>query len=232
MEQVDRAGESLVLWRDADALRTLIPALAEVPVLELAVLDHLPRARRGTPRAEARTLDRLTALFASVEDGQLVRTLDALRFSRRQVSWIVEMVSRWRELGPEIERAAGQADRPSDRDVRRWVARAGRVRVVALMRLIVAKSAARRAADQPAPPAMALASLHRRLLRAAFRDPVELSDLAVDGDDLLTAGVSAGPNVGRILRALLDDVLEDPSRNTRDWLLARSRLLHSASEER
>jgi tRNA nucleotidyltransferase (CCA-adding enzyme) len=232
MEQVDRAGESLVLWRDADALRTLIPALAEVPVLELAVLDHLPRARRGTPRAEARTLDRLTALFASVEDGQLVRTLDALRFSRRQVSWIVEMVSRWRELGPEIERAAGQADRPSDGDVRRWVARAGRVRVAAVMRLIVAKSAARRAADQPAPPAMALASLHRRLLRAAFRDPVELSDLAVDGDDILTAGVSAGPHVGRILRALLDDVLEDPSRNTRDWLLTRSRLLHSASEER
>ncbi|HEX6814886.1 MAG TPA: hypothetical protein VF102_04385, partial [Gemmatimonadaceae bacterium] len=52
-------------------------------------------------------------------------------------------------------------------------------------------------------------------------DPVEIGDLAVDGDDLLSAGVPAGPEIKRVLERLLDDVLEDPARNTRAALLAR-----------
>ncbi|HKG94567.1 MAG TPA: hypothetical protein VKA84_21820, partial [Gemmatimonadaceae bacterium] len=56
--------------------------------------------------------------------------------------------------------------------------------------------------------------------RIAYRDPIEIADLAVDGDDLKAAGVPSGPELGKILRALLDHVLDDPSRNTRDRLLA------------
>ena len=54
------------------------------------------------------------------------------------------------------------------------------------------------------------------------RDPVEVSDLAVNGDDLLHIGIS-GKRLGETLRALLRYVLEDPSRNTRDSLLSRAR---------
>jgi hypothetical protein len=50
--------------------------------------------------------------------------------------------------------------------------------------------------------------------------PLGLGDLAVTGDDLLKAGVPKGPAVGETLRALLDRVLDDPSLNTRDKLLA------------
>jgi len=57
-------------------------------------------------------------------------------------------------------------------------------------------------------------------IRAA-RDPLTLKDLAVTGDDLLAAGVRPGPDVGTTLARLLDDVLEDPSRNTKEYLLAR-----------
>ena len=45
--------------------------------------------------------------------------------------------------------------------------------------------------------------------------------LAVKGDDLLAAGVRPGPQVGETLERLLAEVLEDPSRNTRDYLLSR-----------
>src|SRR5438445_7448883 len=57
-------------------------------------------------------------------------------------------------------------------------------------------------------------------IRAA-KDPLTVKDLAVKGDDLLAAGVRPGPDVGETLERLLAQVLEDPSRNTRDYLLSR-----------
>jgi tRNA nucleotidyltransferase (CCA-adding enzyme) len=59
-----------------------------------------------------------------------------------------------------------------------------------------------------------------RAIREA-KDPLTLQDLAVTGDDLLAAGVRPGPEVGETLARLLALVLEDPSRNTKDQLLAR-----------
>jgi hypothetical protein len=53
-----------------------------------------------------------------------------------------------------------------------------------------------------------------------FRDPIELADLAVTGDDLRRAGIPAGPVYAKILHALLERVLEDPVRNTAEALLA------------
>ena len=49
---------------------------------------------------------------------------------------------------------------------------------------------------------------------AAFSEPVEISDLALDGAELLGLGVAPGPAVGRALTQLLEYVLEDPTRNT------------------
>jgi tRNA nucleotidyltransferase (CCA-adding enzyme) len=57
-------------------------------------------------------------------------------------------------------------------------------------------------------------------IRAA-QDPLTLKDLAVTGDDLLAAGVRPGPEVGETLQRLLAEVLEDPARNTKPYLLSR-----------
>jgi tRNA nucleotidyltransferase (CCA-adding enzyme) len=57
-------------------------------------------------------------------------------------------------------------------------------------------------------------------IRAA-KDPLTLKDLAVTGDDLLAAGVRPGPDVGETLQRLLAEVLDDPRRNTREYLLSR-----------
>ncbi|NUO61992.1 MAG: hypothetical protein HOQ34_00325 [Gemmatimonadaceae bacterium] len=59
----------------------------------------------------------------------------------------------------------------------------------------------------------------------AFRDPIEIADLAVDGDDLRRAGFAAGPVLGKILSALVEWVIEDPARNVPDRLLERARRL-------
>ncbi len=50
--------------------------------------------------------------------------------------------------------------------------------------------------------------------------PLAVADLAVSGHDLLAHGLS-GPAVGEALRRLLAEVLDDPARNERDYLLSR-----------
>lgn len=55
----------------------------------------------------------------------------------------------------------------------------------------------------------------------AGNPPLTLKDLSVKGDDLIAAGVRPGPAVGEKLARLLDEVLEDPTRNTKEYLLSR-----------
>ena len=52
--------------------------------------------------------------------------------------------------------------------------------------------------------------------------PHRIADLAVGGDDLLAIGFDEGPGLGRLLQALVDDVVDDPDRNDRAWLLERA----------
>jgi hypothetical protein len=49
--------------------------------------------------------------------------------------------------------------------------------------------------------------------------PIARRDLALRGDDLLSLGLR-GPDVGRVLDALLERVLDDPSLNDRERLIA------------
>ncbi len=56
------------------------------------------------------------------------------------------------------------------------------------------------------------------------KSPFGLKDLAVDGRDLMTEfDLTPGPQIGQILNALLEDVLDDPSQNDRDNLLRLAR---------
>lgn len=57
---------------------------------------------------------------------------------------------------------------------------------------------------------------------------LSLKDLAVSGKDLINAGLKPGKELGSILDSLLSEVLENPEKNTRDYLLSRA--LKTASE--
>lgn len=50
---------------------------------------------------------------------------------------------------------------------------------------------------------------------------VSLRDLAVNGKDLIEAGAAPGKGIGETLQKLLEEVLEEPERNTREYLLGR-----------
>lgn len=51
-------------------------------------------------------------------------------------------------------------------------------------------------------------------------DCLALKDLAVTGRDLIAAGMKPGPRLGQALQDLLQLVLEDPSRNSKEYLLS------------
>lgn len=51
---------------------------------------------------------------------------------------------------------------------------------------------------------------------------VSLKTLAVSGKDLIEAGFEPGKKLGDILKLLLEEVLEEPEKNTREYLLSRA----------
>ncbi len=107
----------------------------------------------------------------------------------------------------------------SDAAVRRWVRRVGEASVADLFDLRIADMLGN--GLKTGFPAQ-LEPLRRRIARVlAGSRALRVSDLAVDGRDVMESlGIGPGPAVGEALAALLEEVLEDPARNTRERLLA------------
>jgi len=105
-------------------------------------------------------------------------------------------VGKWRDNYPEPKDPAA---------IRRWLSAVGEY-ADDLLALLPAPGS-------PLPKAVAAVR--------AKDPPLVLKDLAVRGDDLIEAGIRPGPDVGDTLQRLLEEVLEDPARNTREYLLSR-----------
>ena len=60
--------------------------------------------------------------------------------------------------------------------------------------------------------------LYQQVLEAG--SATSIKDLAVTGRDLMELGVPQGKRIGELLSDLLEQVLEQPERNEREWLLA------------
>ena len=259
MEQVACPSRAFRLWRSSGALRVLVPALADVPDRVLEAIDAVAQPRRlgGVESKGARSdrrMQRFVVLFSDLDADTAARALRELRFSNSDVAWISGVLSRWMASKDDLRAALMAADLnltvasdagadpsrpdrpsrqydalPSPATIRRWVGAFGRTRVRAVLRLAAARFAAARAAGEAAPSARSMRLLYRAAVRSAFRDPVEIGDLAVDGDDLRAAGIPPGPALGKVLASLLDDVLAEPARNTREWLVPRAKELFAMS---
>jgi tRNA nucleotidyltransferase (CCA-adding enzyme) len=216
MSQVALPSMAFRMWRDSGAFAQLVPPLAGITDTQLRSLDHLRRPLLA--RRPQRLQTRLAALFSAAPAGTVLAMLRALRFSNADVAWIGGLIERWHELGREMTDTLMRPDPPADATLRAWAGRAGRTRIAPLLRLADAHWWAARENGRPAPTRGRVESVYRRTVRIAYRDPVEVSDLAVNGTDLLKVGIT-GKRLGDTLRSLLQDVLEDPSRNTRDTLL-------------
>ncbi len=219
MEQVRVPSQAFVRWRDAGAFASLLPPLSDVRVETLRSLDRLPRP--SLPGRPGRRALRIAALLSDLDGPGAASLLRTLRFSNRDVNWIGSLVGSWHALGDSLTEQMLATEPPTDGMLRRLTATVGRLCVGPFLRLAAARWSALPAAA--APNAARVRHVYRRALRIAFRDPIELSDLAVDGDDLRAAGIRPGPLYGRLLTVLLSAVVDDPSLNQRDVLLRRAR---------
>ena len=60
----------------------------------------------------------------------------------------------------------------------------------------------------------------------ALRDPTTVGMLALNGEHLMKeTGETPGPRIGWILHALLEEVLDDPLKNTYQYLAEKGRVL-------
>jgi tRNA nucleotidyltransferase (CCA-adding enzyme) len=136
----------------------------------------------------------LITSFLSDDPG---KTLSRLKCSKAEI-----------ERGTQIGRHRGRWPNPaSEVEVRRWMAEVGdAVNDLAWLARVEGVAEGLEGAVE--------------LVRESGA-PLKVGDLAVTGDDLLAAGVQKGPRVGEKLQKLLDLVLEDPTLNTKEKLLAR-----------
>ena len=68
---------------------------------------------------------------------------------------------------------------------------------------------------------------YKAMIEEILKDPINVSMLKIDGSDIMSLlKVDPGPKIGYILHALLEEVLEDPSKNTRKYLDERTKELH------
>ena len=112
----------------------------------------------------------------------------------------------------------------TDQAVRRWIKRVGPERVEDLYVLNEADLRGKGPIfqEKDLAPLFALKEHVARVL--AEGAALTTRDLAIDGNDLMKElGMPPGRNIGVVLEALLEEVLADPEKNTRDTMLARAK---------
>ena len=63
-----------------------------------------------------------------------------------------------------------------------------------------------------------LGEIYQEIIR--HKECVSIKDLAVSGKDLIDAGMKPGKEIGATLEKFLEIVLEEPEKNTKEYLLS------------
>lgn len=116
----------------------------------------------------------------------------------------------------------------TDSAVRRFVRTVGRENIPDLIALRMADMGgnARKSGDTSP-----LEALLARIDEVIAKDTaLNVKDLAIGGRELMDLGLPQSPAIGRVLRALLERVLDDPAFNERETLLAEARRMIAAGE--
>jgi len=73
---------------------------------------------------------------------------------------------------------------------------------------------------------------YKSMIEEALRDPISVGMLKIDGTGIMkTLGITPGPKIGLILNALMEEVLEDPKKNTVTYLKDRAVNLSKMDEK-
>jgi putative nucleotidyltransferase with HDIG domain len=57
-----------------------------------------------------------------------------------------------------------------------------------------------------------------------LHQPFSLKDMAMNGNDLMKdLGMQPGPKIGEVLKVMFEEVLQDPEKNTKEWLMEKAK---------
>ena len=147
-----------------------------------------------------------------VVGGRVTReTLKELKFPRETIDLVSKMV-RWHMFFSDTEQITLSA-------VRRLIANIGKENVWDLMDLRVCD---RIGTGRPKENPYRLRK-YKSMVEEAMRDPVTVGMLKIDGKRLMdVTHEMPGPRIGNLLHTLLEEVLEDPIKNTVEYLENRA----------
>jgi tRNA nucleotidyltransferase (CCA-adding enzyme) len=182
------------------------------PLVRLSVLLHdigKPAARVWSEEKKDWTFFHHEHVGADLADGLLRR----LRFANDERDKAVHLVR---------QHLVFYEDDWSDAAVRRLARRVGPEAVADLLAVMRADARGRGIPEGTADDLARIDRLEERFTTlVAEGTALTTASLAIDGKDVMTAlGVGPSPIVGKVLRALLERVLDDPSLNERERLLA------------
>jgi putative nucleotidyltransferase with HDIG domain len=174
--------------------------------LRLAVLFH----DIAKPHTKRMVGNKATFYGHEVVGAKVTReTLEDLKFSRETIENVSRLV-RWHMFFADPDKITLSA-------VRRMIARVGEKGIWDLVEL---RKCDRIGTGRPTEEPYRFRK-YQSMIEEALRAPLSVGMLKVDGVKLMELGVERGPRIGSILHALLEEVLDEPDKNTDEYLVTR-----------
>jgi putative nucleotidyltransferase with HDIG domain len=174
--------------------------------IRLSALFHdisKPETRRGGGKNKKWTFFGHEVLGAR----KTKKILENLKYPTKIIEKTVSMI-RWHMFFSDTEQISLSA-------VRRMIVNVGRENIWDLMNLRICD---RIGAGRPKEDPYRLRKYHS-MIEEALRDPISVGMLNIDGKKIMEITKNTpGPKIGFTLHALLEEVLEDPTKNTTEYL--------------
>lgn len=243
-----RPMDGLLMLKKLNILQYIVPELEKTIGVEqnrahsYDVWEHLLRSVQAAADKHWPLDIRLTALFHDISKPETRRwgneqntwtfyghevvgsrvtrkILNNLRYPNKLIEKVVTMV-RWHMFFSDTEQISLSA-------VRRMIVNVGRENIWDLMDVRICD---RVGTGRPKEDPYRLRKYHA-MIEEALRDPITVGMLKIDGKRLMEITDSRpGPKIGYTLHALLEEVLEDPTKNTAEYLEKRSVELYNMEE--
>ena len=190
--------------------------------VRLAALFHdigKPATRRGPEKRPEG--DKWTFYGHEVVGAKMAKKILAdLKFPKELVEKVTKLI-RWHMFFSDTEQITPSA-------VRRLVANVGPENIWTLMDV---RAADRIGTGRPKESPYRLRKYHA-MIEEVMRDPISVGMLKIDGKGIMEATkTSPGPHIGHILHALLEEVIENPEKNTLEYLENRATELAKLPEK-
>lgn len=178
------------------------------PIVRFATLIH----DVGKPKVESKDENGLVIFHNhEIAGAQIARVIcERLKFSKKDRDKVINLI-RWHMFTVD--------EKITDAAVRRFIRRVGVENVKDMMDL--------RIGDRLGGGTQTAESWRLKLFKERVEEqlkpaPFSINDLALDGNDIIKIlGIKPGPKIGEILQKLFEEVDEDLSRNTKEYLTTR-----------